>query len=185
MTRSLLLLGCIAVLAQHAQANPEQQLKLQTLNDQALHLHAQGQYTQAAEHYEAMLPLIDQQFGEDSTEKSQILASLADTQLARKQYDQAEQHYRRALAVQADKDAGLLKADILNGLASSLYLQRRFSEAEPFYLEANTLLQSLPQAPADRQLLILDNLGALYESLHDRQEASHYRRLARELRRQQ
>ncbi|AFT69650.1 Kinesin light chain-like protein [Alloalcanivorax dieselolei B5] len=160
--------------------NPQ---RVQSLNDQALSLHSEGNYQQAEDHYRQLLPLLEEHFGVGSIEEAKIRASIADTQLARQQYDEAEQTYRQVLALLERHHDTLLEADALNGLASALYLRRRYGQAEPLYLQANTLLKAEPSAPLEQRLLVLDNLAALYQTLGRGHQARQYQDQARRLRR--
>ncbi len=161
-------------------ADPQQ---IQTLNDEALSLHSAGDYEQAEQRYQELLPLLKEHFGMGSIEEARIRASIADTQLARQHYEEAEQSYRQVLALLEQHHDTLLRADALNGLASALYLRRHYGQAEPLYLEANALLEAEPAAPVEQRLLVLDNLAALYQTLGRGHQARPYQDQARELRR--
>ncbi|MCQ6263492.1 tetratricopeptide repeat protein [Alcanivorax sp. MM125-6] len=158
---------------------------IQALNDEALSLHAAGDYAQAAQRYRELLPLLDEHFGPDSLEAARIRASLADTQLARKQFKDAEASYRDVLAAPATDQHPLLRADALNGLASALYMRRQYGKAEPLYQQARKLLEAQPSPPPERLALVLDNLSSLYRTLRRDAQAERYDEQARKLRRQQ
>src|SRR5690606_31430527 len=136
-------------------AAPADPARIQALNDDALRLHGQGDYAGADAHYRQLLPLLSDYFGADSIEVARITASLADTQAAREQYREAEQSYREVLAMLDGHDEPLLEADALNGLASALYMRRRYGAAEPFYQQALERLEGQPVIASSRRLLVL------------------------------
>lgn len=179
-----IVLVCLPGLPGVAMASPASPERIQALNEEALQRHGEGDYAQAAVLYQQLLPLLDEYFGADSVEVARITASLADTQAARKQYQEAEQSYRDALAMLDGHDEPLLEADVLNGLASALYMRRRYGAAEPLYLQALARLEGQPRIASSRRLLVLDNLVALYLTLGRSDRAAHYRRQGRALRRE-
>ncbi|MGO1693489.1 MAG: tetratricopeptide repeat protein [Marinobacter sp.] len=182
MLKKIPLLIVLTTFCMQGYAQPVDLAGVQSLNDEALEFHGAGNYEHAAERYQTLLPLLQAHFGESSEEEARILASLADTQLAREKYEEAELTYRKTMDILANQDLPILKADALNGLASSLYLRRRFAKAEPLFVEANEMLEATPSAPIERRLLVLDNLAALYQSLGRTRQAEKYQAQARALR---
>ncbi len=158
---------------------------IQALNDEALSLHAAGRYDEAARHYRELLPMLDEQFGPNSLEAARIKASLGDTQLARRQFPEAEKTYRAVLDDLPEGSPPLLRADALNGLASALYMRRQYGKAEPLYQQAREILEAQPSVPRERLLLVLDNLSSLYQTLRRDAGAEQYRQRARQLRKEE
>jgi len=154
----------------------------QACNEQAMALHTRGEYAQAAALYDHLLPAVAAYFGDDSNEVAHVLASLADTMAARQQYARAEDVYVRALAIYEAREETLAQAGVLNGLAAALYMRRQYGKAEPLFRRALGLLEA-ERGDAHADLLpVLENLAALYQTLHRDRQALDYRRRAEALR---
>lgn len=176
----LLIFILTSILIAPISANPtDDSSQMQALNEQALTLHGQGKLAEAAMLYEQVLPLVEKHFGISSEEVARILASLADTHLVRRQYQEAETLFRRALAIYEEKGSDTqARANVLNGLASTFYMRRQYSKAEPLYKEALGLLEQTPGSNAQSLLLVLDNLAALYQTTRRTTLADELRRRA-------
>lgn len=157
--------------------------RIEALNEEALALHEQGQHEAAGRLYERLLPQVEAYFGQDSSETARILASLADSRAARRQYAQAETLYQRALGIHEHQHDQIAQAEVLNGLATTFYYRRQYGKAEPLFLRALERLESEygPEHPA--LLPLLDNLDALYQTLGRPAQAEAFRRRAADIRR--
>lgn len=154
----------------------------QACNEQALALHAQGEYAQAAARYEAILPAITAHFGDDSREVAHVLSGLADTLAARQQYAQAEQVYDRALIIYAAHDDRLAQAGVLNGQAAAFYMRRQYGRAEPLFRRALELLEAERGDVHADLVPVLENLAALYQTLRRDDRAQAYQQRVRAVR---
>ena len=151
-------------------------------NEQAIRFHRQGDFAGAIRHYREALPAIVEYFGERSVERARVLNSLADAQLAAAQYRDAEQSYMNLLEIVDASQEPLMQADALNGRASALYMRRRYRQAEPLFLKALAIIESQQPLDTSRCLLVLDNLAAVYQSLHNAAKTELYSRRALRLR---
>ena len=180
-TRHAVLLAALFALTPDSRAATAIELAQQH-NEQAIALHRQGDFAGAIRHYREALPAIVEYFGEGSVERVRVLNSLADAQLAAAQYRDAEQSYMRLLETVDASQAPLMQADALNGRASALYMRRRYRQAEPLFLKALAIIESQQPLDSARALLVLDNLNAVYQSLHNAAKTELYSRRALRLR---
>ena len=154
LIHTLLLSALLACQAAAAQASAPQadEAEAARLTSEVIRLFREGKYDEALPPALKALELRERLHGPDHPSLVSALNNLGAVQLGRKEYEEAERHLRRALAL-ADKHGGeysVLAADINTHLGLLRSRARDYAEAEGFYLRALALkAQSRGAAPPD------------------------------------
>lgn len=180
-------------------------MSLSWLNRQVKQLQNRGQYQQALELAKEVRELTRRSFGEDHPSFATSLNNLGAIYQLLGQYTKAEQCFRQVVEIdRADLDPSFGLGMSLNNLASLYQAKGRYIEAEELFLEAKQILRSsLDKLTIEKQekkgdrwsneVLLptieqyiaqnLNNLGLLYQTLGDYQQAQSYHNRALEMKR--
>ncbi|KDE40844.1 Kinesin light chain [Nitrincola lacisaponensis] len=148
---------------------------LESLNELALHYQMTGHPQQAESMYQQALDLLDQLNMSESIEQALILGNLASLKLSQKDNSAALTLLEQSLLLHDQLNQRPLEASQVASYTATLYYnQRQYTQAEPLFLKALALLDSIPAADEDSLLIALDNLAALYTAWGKPGEARPY-----------
>jgi len=152
------------------------------LNELALRYQADSNYQQADRFYQQALEHLSKMNKSESIEQALLLGNLASLRLAQRQSAEALALFEQSLGLHDQLNQRPLEASqIANYAATIHYNQRRYERAEPLFLKALALLDSLPSVDDDTLLVALDNLASLYSSWDKPGKARPYIQRARHI----
>jgi tetratricopeptide (TPR) repeat protein len=122
--------------------------------------YARRQYDEAQRLQEQWLELIGP--GGAPAETANVCYTLANTQLARKDYAAAEESYSRALALALDHDLGARTPMVLTNLGVTMYHQGRWNQALKGFQVAGDTCRARHLRPAEAH--VLDCLARTYDA---------------------
>jgi tetratricopeptide (TPR) repeat protein/transcriptional regulator with XRE-family HTH domain len=143
------------------------------LNNQAMFLHALGDYAQAEPFYQEALSMREQLLGSEHPQVAESLNNLGFFYYAQGKYQQAEPLYQRALAIyeKTQSPESHYIARGLNNLAKLYVSSGEYARAEPLYLRAQEIYARAQGAEHPMVAFVLYNLGDLYHQQKRVEEA--------------
>ena len=158
---------------------PEDRRLALSLNELAVLYHSRGQLTEAEPLYRRSLAIWEK--GSEPLEVATLLNNLTRLCLDQERYEEVEFPAKRALAIlQSLGPNNPAVANSLNNLADLHAIRRRYSEAEPLYRQASTILEKAVGPEHPEVAYGLNHLGKLYyrEARYAEAEALHRRAIA-------
>jgi TonB family protein len=135
------------------------------LTDQVVRLHEQGKYDEAIPLAKQALKLRETALGEKHVLVAVAMANLASLYLGKKDYSEAESHYRRAVSVyeKASSAETVEAAKAVEGLALASYGMGNDARAESLFLRALLIKEKVFGAEAVAIVGSLNFLAQFYE----------------------
>lgn len=155
------------------------------LNELAMRFQQDENFAEADDFYQQALGLLAELDQNESIEQALILGNRASLKLLQRETRTALALFEQSFALHQQLNQRPLDASRIAGYAATIYYnQRQYAQAEPLFLEALALLDSVADVNEESLLIALDNLATLYNAWGKTGKARLYSNRARALRNQ-
>ncbi len=128
---------------------------------------AKKDYPSEQSYYQKALGILEDLHEQEHPRYANILANMAMGYQSRKQFDKAEQNYKRALIIlKKSQKSGLKRAFVMTNLASMYVKTHQYDKAEPLFLEAIDIQHRLVGDKHPDVAYTYNNAARLYSLLN-------------------